>query len=156
MATMQRREVYLLPGPAEELNKDRLVLWRVCKEMCWEKWGKLCTKVLPFWWWRCSLLSPQRGDHKSLEVIKGKLTNIACFTRTSEKLSAIILNCRYGNGSLRCGANAFCDFDGTSHNCKCRQNYFEADDGKCHKLKSYQDSCTNNKFVLYLTLIKQP
>lgn len=52
---------------------------------------------------------------------------------------------RYGNGSLRCGANAFCDYDGSSHHCKCRQNYYEADDGKCYKLKSYGDTCMVNK-----------
>lgn len=48
---------------------------------------------------------------------------------------------RYGNGTLRCGANAFCEFDGKDHFCKCRKNFFEAEDGTCAKLKGYGDSC---------------
>ncbi|CAL8083439.1 unnamed protein product [Orchesella dallaii] len=48
---------------------------------------------------------------------------------------------RYGNGTLRCGANAFCDFDGKDHFCKCRKDYYGAMDGTCMKLKGYGDSC---------------
>lgn len=44
---------------------------------------------------------------------------------------------RYGNGTLRCGANAFCEFNGKDHFCKCRKSYYEAEDGTCRKLKRY-------------------
>jgi hypothetical protein len=59
---------------------------------------------------------------------------------------------RYGNGSLRCGANAFCDFDGVNHFCNCRASYYETEiDGKCAKLKRYSDSCTTDRYmVIYI------
>lgn len=52
---------------------------------------------------------------------------------------------RYGNGTMKCGNNAFCDFDGKHHACKCKKDYYPADDGTCAKLKGHGDACKVDK-----------